>query len=233
MKKNFYTELAYVVGILFLAFGNALMERSAFGVSMIIAPAYILHLKISEFLPFFSFGMACYTFEAVLLIIVMLIRRRAKLCYLFSFATALIYGFTIDGVVWLLDFLPYSDIVFRIICFVFGLVFCSVGVAFMFKTYIPQGAYEVFVLEIADMSGKNLVKVKTVYDLCSLVFAVVLSFAFFGFGNFSGVNFGTLVSACANGPLIGLFSKLNDRIFDFRDGIPTLKNFLDNKGTAR
>ena len=226
MKKNFYTELAYAVGILLLAFGTAMMQRSEFGLSMIIAPAYILHLKISEFLPFFSFGMACYTFEAVLLIIIILIRHRAKLSYLFSFVTALIYGFTLDGMVWLVGFLPCDGVVLRILFFVVGILFCSWGLAFMFKTYIPQEAYEVFVLEISDMTGKNLVMVKTVYDLCSLVLAVVLSFAFFGFGNFNGVNFGTLVSAFANAPLIGLFSKLNDRFFGFVDGIPRLKAFL-------
>ena len=53
-KRVFYCELAYVFGIIILAFGTSLMEKASFGLSMIVAPAYILHLKISEFLPIFS-----------------------------------------------------------------------------------------------------------------------------------------------------------------------------------
>ena len=82
-KRVFYTELAYVLGLLALAVGTALMERADFGVSMVVAPAYLLHLKLSEFWPFFTFGMAEYTFQAVLVLVTMLLLRRAKLSYFF------------------------------------------------------------------------------------------------------------------------------------------------------
>ena len=67
-KKIFYTEYAYVIGIVLLALSTALTVLADFGVSMVIAPAYLLHLKVSEYLPFFSFGMAEYTLQAVLLL---------------------------------------------------------------------------------------------------------------------------------------------------------------------
>ena len=44
-KQNCPTELAYVLGLVILAFGTALMERANFGMSMVVAPAYLLHLK--------------------------------------------------------------------------------------------------------------------------------------------------------------------------------------------
>ncbi|MBR7150372.1 MAG: hypothetical protein IKD01_05085, partial [Oscillospiraceae bacterium] len=66
-KKVFYTEAAYVIGILGLALGTAFMERPDFGVSMVVAPAYLLHLKISQFFPFYSFGMSEYMLQLVLL----------------------------------------------------------------------------------------------------------------------------------------------------------------------
>ena len=80
-KSTFYTEAAYLFGLVLLALGTALMERSDFGVSMVVAPAYILHLKVSEFLPFFSFGMAEYTLQAALLVVMMIILRRVRLSY--------------------------------------------------------------------------------------------------------------------------------------------------------
>ena len=120
-KKTFYTELSYLLGILILALGTAFMERANFGVSMVVAPAYILHLKISEYLPFFSFGMACYTFQAVLLVVLMLVVRKRKLSYLFSFFSAVIFGFTLDFMMML--------------CIITGALAtaCSIGLVFMKK----------------------------------------------------------------------------------------------------
>ena len=45
MKRTFYTEGAYVIGIISLAFGTALMEKADFGMSMVVAPAYLIYLK--------------------------------------------------------------------------------------------------------------------------------------------------------------------------------------------
>jgi len=97
-KKTMYTEMAYVLGIVILALGTALMEKADFGMSMVVAPAYLLHLKISQTLPFFSFGMAEYTLQAVVIVLLALVMRRFRLSYLFSFCTAVIYGFVLDGV---------------------------------------------------------------------------------------------------------------------------------------
>lgn len=43
MKRPFSTELAYVFGIVFVAEGVALMKKADFGVSMVVAPAYLLY----------------------------------------------------------------------------------------------------------------------------------------------------------------------------------------------
>ena len=96
MKRKFYTEAAYIVGLIVLAVGTALMEKANFGMSMVVAPAYLLHLKISQTLPFFSFGMAEYVFQAFLLVLVIVAVRKFKLSYLLSFVTAVIYGFVLD-----------------------------------------------------------------------------------------------------------------------------------------
>mgnify|MGYP003445693350 CR=1 FL=1 len=74
MKKlTFYTESAYIVGLIMLAFGTALMTRGGYGMSMVVAPAYILHLKLSEIWPFFTFGVAEYLLQAVIILLMMII----------------------------------------------------------------------------------------------------------------------------------------------------------------
>jgi hypothetical protein len=43
MKRGFSSELAYVLGIVFIAVGVVLMEKADFGMSMIVAPAYLFY----------------------------------------------------------------------------------------------------------------------------------------------------------------------------------------------
>ena len=225
MKKTFYTEAAYLLGILILAAGTALMERANFGMSMVVAPAYILHLKISEFLPIFSFGMAEYVLQAVLLVLLALVQRRFKRAYLFSFVTAVFYGFALDGSIFALSLLPCEGIPARPAYYAAGLVVCSVGVALLFHTYISPEAYELFVKELSVKTGQPISRCKTIYDCVSCAIAILLSFVFFGFGHFEGVKLGTVVCALVNGWMIGMVTKLLERTFLFRDGLPLRKYF--------
>ena len=57
MKRKLSTELAYVFGIVFVALGVMLMEKADFGVSMVVAPAYLLYRWLSPSWSFFTFGM--------------------------------------------------------------------------------------------------------------------------------------------------------------------------------
>ena len=84
--------MAYLLGTFLLAMGTAMVVFGTFGISMVVAPAYILHLKLSQVLPWFSYGVAAYVVQGVLLVIMMLILRRFRLSYLFSFVTAVLYA---------------------------------------------------------------------------------------------------------------------------------------------
>lgn len=226
MKKTFYTEATYVSGIIILAIGTAFMERADFGMSMVVAPAYILHLKISEYFEFFSFGMSEYLLQAVLLTVLAVIKRRVKISYLFSFVTAVIYGFVLDGAISLISFMSFGDATaFRIICFAVGILLCTIGVSLLFHTYISPEAYELFVTEISAKVNMSVSKFKTIYDLASLIISVILSFVFFGFGHFEGIYWGTVICTFLNGWLIGRWSFLFERGFEFKDGLMLRRYF--------
>lgn len=225
MRKTFYTELAYVLGLIFVALGVAFMEKPDFGVSMVVAPAYILHLKISETYSFFTFGMAEYTLQAVLLIIMALVLRRFKLSYLFSFVTAVIYGFILDLCMLAVSYVPMDNMALRITYYTLGMVLCAIGIALFFHTYIAPEVYELFVKEVSSKYGVEIHRFKTGYDICSCLIGVILSFIFFGFGVFRGVKWGTIICALINGTLIGLCSKFLEQRFEFKDGLGLRKYF--------
>lgn len=227
MKKTFYTEISYTIGLVLLAFATALTQKADFGMSMVVAPAYILHLKISEFFPVFSFGMAEYTLQLVLIIGLCIFMRKFRKVYLFSFVTAVIYGFLLDFFIFTLKGVPGDIIWVRIILFICGMLICSLGVALLFHTYFAPEAYELVVKEVSMKLNKDIGKVKTVYDLTSLLVSVVLSFSFFGFMQFNGVNFGTLITALCNGFIIGKISAYLEKKFEFRD-LLSLRKILEN-----
>lgn len=224
-KKTFYTELAYVLGLVFVAFGVAFMEKSDFGVSMVVAPAYLLHLKISETYSFFTFGMAEYTLQAVLLIIMMIILRKFRLSFLFSFVTAFIYGMILDLCMMIIAGIPTDSMAMRLFLYVLGMWLCAIGISLFFHTYIAPEVYELFVKEVSAKYHVEIHRFKTGYDICSCLIGVILSFCFFGLWVFRGVKWGTFFCALINGTMIGLCSKFFDRFFEFRDGLKLRKFF--------
>lgn len=224
-KRVFYTEISYILGLVIMAFAAAFTEKANFGMSMVVAPAYILHLKVSEILPWFSFGVAEYVFQGLLIIITVLIMQKFKISYLFSFVTAVIYGTLLDGAMTLISTLPENTFAIRILWYVLGTVLCSFAVSLFFHTYISPEAYELIVKEVAQKFNFNINKVKTSYDCISVVLGIIMSFAFFGFGVFKGVGVGTIFCALINGFLIGRFSKLLEKHFDFKNKFKIQKYF--------
>lgn len=215
-KKTFYTELSYVLGILSLAFGTALETYASFGMSTAVAPAYLLHLKLSQTIPWFSFGIAEYCTQFCLLVLMILLMRRFKLSYLFSFITAILYGLILDIFMKLVLLLP-DVVAYRIVAFAVGTLFVTAGVSLIFHTYISPEVYELFVSEVSSQFHIKVHVFKTEYDLASCIVALFLSLLFFS--HIEGIGIGTIISACINGTLIGWFTKLFERHFTFTDGM--------------
>lgn len=224
-KKVFYTELAYVLGLVIMAFAAACTEKADFGMSMVVAPAYILHLKISQLLPWFTFGVAEYCFQGLLVLVTIVVMKKFKAFYLFSFVTAVLYGTLLDGAMTLIAPLPDDAFAIRIVWYLVGTVLCSLAVSLFFHTYLAPEAYELIVKELSAKTKKDINVIKTAFDCFSVVLGIVLSFAFFGFGVFKGVKLGTIICAFINGFLISRFSKLLEYFFEFKNKLNIQKYF--------
>lgn len=206
--KNF-AEMAYIIGILTLAFGVTLMEKANLGISMVVAPAYLVSLKFD----FLTFGMAEYILQALLLIVVFLLVRKFKLSYCFSFVTALIYGAVLDSFMWLIRNVPADIFLFRLSLYSIGMLFCSFGISMFFHTYLAPEVYELFVKEISKKFGIDINRFKIGYDCASCTVAIIMSLIFFN--DIRGVGIGTILCAVINGNIIGLFSRFLEKHIDF------------------
>lgn len=220
-KHSFPAEAAYAVGLVLLSLSAALMNKADFGLSMVVAPAKLVSMKLSEFWPWFSFGTAEYCFQALLLLLLIAAVRRFKVSYLFSFVTAVLYGFLLDGFIALTGLFSAEAVWVRVLCYVSGVVICSFSVSLLFHTYVPPEVYELFVAEVSLRYGFRVSRCKTVYDLASLAMAVGMSFLFFG--RLEAVGWGTVLCALVNGFLIGRFSVFLEKRLDFRDLLPLRK----------
>lgn len=226
MKKKFSTEFAYVLGIVLVAWGVVLMEKADFGVSMVVAPAYLLYRWLSPAWHFFTFGMAEYCLQAVLLLAISLLLRRFRISYLFSFVTAVVYGVVLDALMFLGTMLPSGGLALRGIYYAAGMLFCAAGVSAMFHTYISPEVYELFVKEVSAHFGVDINRFKTGYDCVSCLLGVAMSFLAFGPWHFVGVKWGTILCALLNGWIIGQFSAFYEKHWTFYDRFPLRKYFV-------
>ena len=91
------SEAAWLIGIVLCALGVALSTKTGFGLSMVAAPPYIIHVMVSNIFPWFSHGMSEYLWQALQLLIMCIIVRSFKVKFLLSFVTAVVYGVMDEG----------------------------------------------------------------------------------------------------------------------------------------
>ena len=180
---------------------------------------------------FVTFGMAEYCLQAVLLLAMCLLLRRFRVSYLFSFVTAVVYGFVLDAFMVLGATLPVDSMALRGLYYVLGMLFCAAGVSAMFHTYISPEVYELFVKEVSAHFGADINRFKTGYDCVSCLIGVAMSFLVFGLWHFEGVKWGTILCALINGHIIGRISAFYEKHWTFYDQFPWRKYFMPDAAT--
>lgn len=200
-KEKILNVVNWVAGILLASLGVAFCTKANFGLSMIGASPYIIHVWLRDTFTWFSQGTAEYVWESVLLIITCIIVRQFKWRYLLSFGTAVISGFVIDGWLYVVGGNgAYSTLLGRSLSLVAGMVVCSLGVAFFFHSTMPLQVYELLVAEVSKKYNKDLNKVKLINDITLLVVAIALSVLLTK--GLTGLGIGTIIITVCNAPLI-------------------------------
>ncbi|MGN0602199.1 MAG: DUF6198 family protein [Oscillospiraceae bacterium] len=217
------SELVYLAAILILSFSVAMITSTDFGVSMIVAPAYILSQKFT----FFTFGQCEYIVQGLLFIVFCILMKKVKIVYFSSFITCLIYGAVLD--IWRFIVPLFNpDITvpgsmpmyIRIILFAVGMLMTSFSVALFYRTYLYPQVYDFFVKGISAKYGFNRTRFKMLFDLLCLITAIIMTLILFR--GFVGIGVGTIIMTCLNGVFIGLFGRFLDNHFEF---VPVAKRF--------
>ena len=222
-RKNLrFSEGFFLLGLLLLGLGTAFMAKADFGLSAIIAPSYVL-AEIFGTAP----GTMNYLFYTALLLLLCLIRRGARVEYLFVFLTALLFGWIVNGWTWALRGVTVTTLPARIPLYCVGLILSSFSLALIFQSYFPPQAPELFVKEISALAGWDMYRVKHAYDILSLILAITLSLLCLG--RLRHVGIGTVVNALINGPTIGFFAHRLERRWRVTALFPKLERWFTEK----
>ena len=212
-------ELNWLLGALLVSLGVAICNRADLGVSMIAAPAFIIHDALLQVTDVLSIGVIEYLVQGFIVLLTCLIVKRFNWRYLLSFLTAVIYGYFIDMWMLIIGTEPFDALWMRWIMLIVGDIVTAVGVAFFFRTYLPVEAYELCVHEIVRVHKFNFHKVKWIFDFSCLGVSIILAFSLFGdvttfdwstiyTHSFHHIGLGTIVTTIISAPIIRLASKL-------------------------
>ena len=227
-KIVIHSEPIYILGLIILSFAVSMVAAANFGVSMIVAPAYIISRKFT----FLTFGQAEYVVQSVMFIIFCIAMKKVKLVYFSSYVTCLIYGLILDT--WR-NIIPIFNpqivapgsmaMPVRIIFFAVGMLLTTFSVSLFFNTYLYPQVYDFFVKGLTDKYGFSRTKFKTGFDFSCLTIACILTLVFFK--KFVGVGVGTIIMTLLNGTVIGLFNKLLNKYFVVVPLMPELAKKFD------
>ncbi len=237
-KKS--SELLWIFGNIFVALGVSICSKANLGVSMIAAPAFVVSEALSKTFAFLSIGVTEYIIQGILLISLCLIIGKFNWRYLFAFAVAVIYGYTLNGFLWLFSGIEFNGVLIRWVMLIVGDICTAFGVACFFHTYMPLQVYELFVVEIVDRFKIDINKFKWIFDTSLLIISIICAFSLFGdvssfnwskigYTSFHSIGLGTIVTTLINSPLIKLMSKLVERIFEDTPRFSKLYTFLKRK----
>ena len=112
----------------------------------------------------------------------------------------------------------------RLFFFVLGMLLTALSVSMFFQTYFYPQVYDFFVKGVSEKFGFNRTKTKTCFDLSCLIVATIMTLLMFHC--LVGVGVGTLIMACINGTIIGLFTKMFEKHFEFYAHSKKLERFF-------
>ena len=207
-KPLFRGELALALAVVLNSLGVVLMLHSGAGISAISSVPY----AFSEVFPFFSLGTWTYLFQALLILILMVLRKRFVPTYLFSFVVGFVFSQFLDLHELWIDILP-AHFVWHVVYFITSYLLLCLGIALANRCKLPIVPTDLFPRELSQITNFPYSRIKISFDAVCLVSTATMTCLFLG--HLQGIGIGTVLSALTMGKTIGLLGNWMDRHFVF------------------
>ena len=218
-KRLFPSELALIIGLMINSIGVPLMIHCGFGISTISSLSYVL----SETFPKFSFGAWNYIFQTFLIVILIIITRKFKWSYIFSFITGITFGFLLDIFEPLINLIPNDMMIFNIILYFISFAILACGISLMVNSALPIIPTDIFPRDLSYHYNINFKVIKTYFDLVCLLATIVISI--YIFHKLVGIGAGTVFFAFFTGKIVGKVNDFINRRYYFKPVFKPLNFF--------
>ena len=203
-KETVKRYVLFIISLFFMGIGVALTKHGELGVSPISSVADVVSLRFT----FLSFGTWLFISNCVLLVgQIALLRKDFKPIQLLQIPLSFLFGYFTDFGMWMVGFIPNGPYPVKLTLVFAGIAVLAFGVALGVTANVILNSGEAFVKALSDVTKKDFGNVKVTFDVCWVLFSVVLSLIFFG-GEVRGTREGTLISAVLVGFAVKLYRKL-------------------------
>ena len=201
-------ELTLVFIIIMNSLGVLLMLYSGFGIPAVSSVPY----AFSEVIPNLSLGTSTYIFQSSLVLILMILRKKFVVEYLFSFVVGFLFGKFMDIHLLWVTHLPLT-FVCRIIYFIVSYFILAFGVALSNRCGLLIIPTDLFPRELHNITNIKYSKIKISFDVTGLSITSLVTFVFLG--HIKGLGIGTVVTAFTLGKSIAIVGEFIDKKFEF------------------
>ena len=200
----------YVVGLFILAFAVSISKRSGLGVSPVssvansISIAFDLDLGLTTAIVF-----CCYV-----LVEIAILRKEFPIFQILQVPCAILFGYFVSFTGTLIDNWNPGSYFGQLLMVILSTVMVAVGFKLYLHADIVPQAGDGLVKVIVQKSGKSQALIKNLFDICSVLLAIVVALVFTG--KIQGVREGTIIAALGVGRVLAVLNKIdNGRIERF------------------
>lgn len=204
----FRGEAALLIVLIINTLGVVLMLQSGAGISAISSVPY----AFSRVFPRFTLGTWTYTFQTLLILSLMVLRKKFVPEYLFSFVVGFVFGIVLDLHNSWVPLLPITPVL-RVVYYVISYCLIAVGIALSNRCGLPIIPTDLFPRELAQITKIPYPRIKISFDVICL--AVTGCMTLLILGRIDGLGIGTILAACTTGKAIGIVGNWMDRHFRF------------------
>ena len=201
MKNHLQRYFWFIIGVIIISFGVALITKAGLGTSPISSISYVLSLQ-------FPFTLGQFTFLINMIFILaqfILLKKDFEPIQLLQIIANMIFSVCIDISMNLLSWLTIDNFVVRLIALLIGCALLALGIAIEVAPDVIVIPPEGIVRVISTKLKKKFGTIKVIFDVTLVSVAVILSFLFFG--KLSGLGLGTIISAIIVGHIVNFINQ--------------------------
>lgn len=190
----------YVCGLLMVSLGIVLCKKCNLGISPISSIPFVL-----ELITHIPFGTLTMLFHLVNIALqLFLVRSIWNMKILLQIPVAVLFGRVINMMQYIIK-IDDTKFINRWLALALSILFTGLGMACMLNMHLVQNPPDGLVSEVARIRKLEFGRIKVVYDMITLIIAIVLGGVYLH--RISGIGVGTVVSALMVGRVSEIFKR--------------------------